>query len=116
MASRGPLQPHPFWDCDLPQVCFKDILLHSVLLDLYLFDSQLITKVKNNAHVGKISYSLATQGPNTITNTYYLVREGKILPNWNTGISNQLPYMPITYKQDSKTSTAGSLCISFPGT
>lgn len=81
MVSRGPLQPHPFCDCDLPQVCFKDILLHSVLLDLYLLDSQLITKIKNNAHVGKISHSLAIQGPNTISTTYYLVREGKILPN-----------------------------------
>lgn len=119
MPSRGPLQPHPFCDCDLPQAHLKDILLHSIHLDLYLLDSQLIIKAKNNAHLGQISYRLAIQWPNSISPTYSLVREGKILPNWNPGISNhwnQLPYMPITYKQDSKTYIAGILCVSFPGT
>lgn len=62
--------PHPLCGCDLPQVHLKDILLHSVHLDLYLLGSQLITKVKNNAHIGQSSYRLAIQGPNSVFHIY----------------------------------------------
>lgn len=94
----------------------KDILLHSVHLDFYLLDSQLLIKAKNNASVGQISYKLAIQGPNSVSLSYYFVREGKILLNRNPGIShhwNQLPYMQIPYKQDSKTYITSILFIGF---